>query len=251
MRLEGKVAIITGAAGGIGKACALRFAEEGARIVIADVKDAAGAVAEIAKKGGEAIGIKTDVSSEAATKEMARIALEKFGRIDILVNDAGVFATLDKKSFLDITTEEWDFVLGVNLRGMFNCCKAVFPQMKKQGKGKIINISSSTVFQGVPFFLHYVSSKGGVIAMTRALAREVGDSGVAVNAITPGLTASEAVRGNPKYPEEYLKTASGTRCFKRPEEPEDLAGAALFLASDDSDFVTGQTLNVDGGVIMH
>jgi NAD(P)-dependent dehydrogenase (short-subunit alcohol dehydrogenase family) len=252
MKLDGKVAIITGSAGGgIGKACALRFAGEGARIVIADVADGTKAKEEIIGKGGEAIAVHADVADEESTKVMVRAAMEKFGRIDILMNNAGVFAGLGKKSFMDISTAEWDLVLGVNLRGMFNCAKAVYPQMKKQGKGKIINVSSSTFFQGVPFFLHYVSSKGGVIAFTRSLAREVGDDGIAVNAITPGLTASEAVAGNPMYPPEYLKTASGTRCFKRPEYPEDLTGAALFLACDDSDFMTGQTLNVDGGVIFH
>jgi NAD(P)-dependent dehydrogenase (short-subunit alcohol dehydrogenase family) len=253
MKLDGKVAIVTGAGGtgGIGRACALRFAGEGARIVIADVADGTKAKEEIISKGGEAIAVHTDVADEESTKAMARAAMEKFGRIDILMNNAGVFAGLGKKSFMDISTAEWDLVLGVNLRGMFNCAKAVYPQMKKQGKGKIINVSSSTFFQGVPFFLHYVSSKGGVIAFTRSLAREVGDDGIAVNAITPGLTASEAVAGNPMYPPEYLKTASGTRCFKRPEYPEDLTGAALFLACNDSDFMTGQTLNVDGGVIFH
>jgi NAD(P)-dependent dehydrogenase (short-subunit alcohol dehydrogenase family) len=152
---------------------------------------------------------------------------------------------------MEISSEEWDRVLAVNLKGMFHCCKAVYPQMKKQGKGKIINMSSATVLQGVPNFLHYVSSKGGVIAFTRALAREVGDAGIAVNAITPGLTASEVVRENPMYPEDYLRAAAQSRCFKRPEVPEDLSGAAVFLASDDSDFITGQTINVDGGQLMH
>ena len=251
MRLKEKVAIITGAARGIGKACALRFAEAGARIVVADVIDGTGARDEIVKKGGEAIAIATDVADEQSTMEMARTTIEHFGRIDILINNAGVFANLGKKPFYEISSAEWDMVLGVNLRGMFHCCKAVHPQMKKQGKGKIINITSSTFFQGVPYFLHYVSSKGGVIALTRALAREVGDDGIAVNAIAPGLTASEAVRENPMYPEEYLRISAGGRCFKRPEVPEDLTGTALFLASDESDFITGQTIVVDGGAIFH
>ena len=213
--------------------------------------DGSGPREEIRKKGGEAIAVVTDVADEQSTKEMARTTTEHFGRIDILVNNAGVFAGLGKKPFYEITTAEWDMVLGVNLKGMFHCCKAVYPQMKKQGKGKIINITSSTFFQGVPHFLHYVSSKGGVIALTRALAREVGDDGIAVNAIAPGLTASEAVRGNPMYPEAYLKASAGSRCFKRPEVPEDLTGTALFLASVDSDFITGQTIAVDGGAIFH
>jgi NAD(P)-dependent dehydrogenase (short-subunit alcohol dehydrogenase family) len=251
MRLKEKVAIITGAARGIGKACALRFAEAGARIVVADVIDGSDAREEIAKKGGEAIAVATDVADEQSTKEMARTTIEHFGRIDILINNAGIFANLGKKPFYEISTAEWGMVLGVNLRGMFHCCKAVHPHMKKQGKGKITNITSSTFFQGVPYFLHYVSSKGGVIALTRALAREVGDDGIAVNAIAPGLTASEAVQGNPMYPEEYLRVSAVGRSFKRPEVPEDLTGTALFLASDERDFITGQTIVVDGGAIFH
>jgi NAD(P)-dependent dehydrogenase (short-subunit alcohol dehydrogenase family) len=251
MRLKGRVAIITGGARGIGKACGLRFAEEGACIVLADVLDGTRAKDEIIKNGGEAIAVYTDVSDEESAKEMVRTALERFGSVDILMNNAGVFAGLGKKPFFEISSEEWDQVLRINLKGMFHCCKAVYPQMKKQGKGKIINVTSSTFFQGVPYFLHYVSSKGGVIALTRALAREVGDSGIGVNAIAPGLTSSEAVLGSPMYPEEYLKAAAVGRCFKRPEVPEDLTGTAVFLASDDSDFITGQTINVDGGGMFH
>jgi NAD(P)-dependent dehydrogenase (short-subunit alcohol dehydrogenase family) len=251
MRLKGKVAIITGGARGIGKACGLRFAEEGARIVLADVLDGTQAKDEIVRKGGEAIAVYTDVSDEESTKEMARTALEHFGGIDILMNNAGIFASLGKKPFFEISSKEWEEVLSVNLKGMFHCCKAVYPQMKKQGKGKIVNVTSSSFFQGIPYFLHYVSSKGGVIAFTRALAREVGDSGIAVNAIAPGLTASEAVRKSPMYPEEYLKAMAGGRCFKRLEVPEDLTGTAVFLASDDSDFISGQTINVDGGAAFH
>ncbi|MGD0237107.1 MAG: 3-oxoacyl-ACP reductase family protein [Syntrophorhabdales bacterium] len=251
MVLKGKVALITGGARGLGKAFGLRFAEEGARVVLADISDATGPKEEIIRKGGEAIAVKTDVSNEESTKAMARSAVEHFGRIDILVNNAGVFANLRKKPFHEISDEEWDLVLGVNLKGMFHCCKAVYPQMKKQGKGKIINISSSTFFQGIPFFLHYVSSKGGIIGLTRALARELGDDGIAVNAIAPGLTVSDGVRGNPIYPEEYLKAMATSRCFKRLEVPEDLTGVALFLGSDASDFITGQTINVDGGVMFH
>ncbi len=180
MRLEGKVAIVTGGARGIGRAISIRLAEEGASVVVADVIDGAPTVDAVAKKGGRALYVETDVSNEESTKDMARTAGEHFGKIDILVNNAGLFAGLQKKSFLEITTEEWDHVLGINLRGVFNCCKAVVPRMKEQGKGKIVNISSSTFFQGIPFFLHYVSSKGGVIALTRGLARELGDAGIRV-----------------------------------------------------------------------
>ena len=251
MKLKGKVAIITGSSRGLGKAFALRFSQEGARVVVADILDTAGAVQEIEEKGGEVLPLHTDVSDEESTLEMTRKTIERFGSADILVNNAAVFATLGKKGFSDISGEEWDRVMGVNLKGVFLCCKAVHPQMKKQGKGKIINLSSSTFFSGTPNFLHYVTTKGGVVAFTRALARELGDDGINVNAISPGLTQSDGVKGNPMYPEDYLRAASGSRCFKRIEMPADLTGTALFLASDDSDFITGQTINVDGGGVMH
>ena len=251
MTLEGKVAIITGGARGIGRAFALRLAEEGARIVIADVIDGAGVREELVRNGAEALAVYADVSDEESTKAMARSATETFGRIDILINNAGLFASLGKKPFYEISGEEWDEVLRVNLKGVFNCCKAVYPQMKKQRKGKIINVSSSTFFRGAPNFMHYVASKGGIIALTRSLAREVGDDGICVNAIAPGLTVSETVQANPIYPEEYLRSVASSRCLKRDETPEDLTGTILFLASDDSDFITGQTINVDGGLMFH
>ncbi len=251
MKLEGRVAIITGSARGIGKAFALRLAREGARVVTADILDTTQVKHEIEQEGGEAVTVLTDVSDEESTQAMARKAVERFGRIDVLINNAGVFAALGKKSFYDISAQEWDQVLGVNLKGVFLCAKAVYPQMKKQGKGKIINISSSTFFQGVPYFLHYVASKGGIIGLTRALAREVGGDNISVNAVAPGLTLSEVVRGNPMFPEEHLNLSAGSRCFKRYEVPDDLTGTILFLASDDSDFITGQTILVDGGAAFH
>ena len=251
MKLKGKVAIITGGARGLGKAYALRLAEEGAQIVISDILDAIKVKQEIEERGGEALALYTDVSNEESTKEMARKTIERFGRIDILINNAAIFASLGKKPFYEISSEEWDQVLEINLKGTFLCCKAVYPHMKKQGKGKIINVSSSTFFAGVRYFIHYVVSKGGIIALTRALAREVGDDGICVNAIAPGLTISDAVRGNPMYPEGYLKVVASGRCFKRDELPEDLTGSIVFLASDDSDFITGQTVVVDGGSVFH
>ena len=207
MRLKDKVAIVTGGARGLGKAYALRLSEEGAKVVIADVLDGTGVKKEIDKRGGKVLALHTDVSNEKSAEEMARKTIEQFGRIDILVNNAAIFAAIVKKPFYEISAEEWNQVIGVNLKGAFLCCKAVYPQMKKQGKGKIINISSGTFFRGLPLFLHYVTSKGGIIGFTRALAREVGDDGICVNAVAPGYTLSEALKEKPQDNEEFIRAA--------------------------------------------
>ena len=251
MRLKGKVAIVTGGARGQGKEYALRLCEEGARIVVADILDAAPVMDEIKRRGGEALALHTDVSEEQSVNEMARRTIEKFGSIDILVNNASVFADIPRISFFDVSVQDWDKIMAVNVKGTFLCCKAVYPQMKKQQKGKIINISSGTCFTGVPFFIHYVTSKGGIIAFTRALAREVGNDGICVNTIAPGFTISEPVQQNPRYSEEARKMAASGRCFKRDEQPQDLLGTLVFLASEDSDFITGQTIVVDGGLALN
>ena len=251
MKLKDRVAIVTGAAQGIGRAYALRLAQEGAKVVMADILDAKGVQQEIEIKGGEALALQIDVSDEKSTTQMAQKTIERFEKIDILINNAAIFGTIVKKPFHEISPLEWDDVIGVNLKGTFLCCKAVYPHMKEQRKGKIINVSSTTFFEGIPFFLHYVTSKGGIIGFTRALAREVGDDGICVNAVAPGLTLSEAVFEDPKYSTEYLKRASSGRCFKRDEQPENLTGTIVFLASDDSDFITGQTIVVDGGATLH
>jgi NAD(P)-dependent dehydrogenase (short-subunit alcohol dehydrogenase family) len=251
MKLKDRVAIVTGAAQGIGRAYALRLALEGAKVVIADILDGSGVEQEIASKGGDALTFRIDVSDEESTTQMSSETVARFGKIDILINNAAIFGTIVKKPFHEISPLEWDEVIRVNLKGTFLCCKAVYAQMKEQGKGKIINVSSATFFEGIPFFLHYVTSKGGIIGLTRALAREVGDDGICVNAVAPGLTLSEAVCEDPKYSTEYLKRASSSRCFKRDEQPEDLLGTIVFLASDESDFITGQTIVVDGGATLH
>jgi NAD(P)-dependent dehydrogenase (short-subunit alcohol dehydrogenase family) len=245
------VAIVTGGARGIGKAYALRVFEEGAKVVIADILDTKEVQRVIEKKGGEALGLHTDVAEEKSTREMARRTIERFGRIDILINNAAIFADISKKPFYEITEREWDEVIRVNLKGVFLCCKAVYPQMKKQGKGKIINVASGTFFKGSPDFVHYVTSKGGVIGFTRALAREVGGDGICVNAIAPGFTLSDALKERPMDSEEYALSRIKSRCFKREEFPEDLTGTIVFLASEDSDFITGQTIVVDGGAALH
>ncbi|OGP63551.1 MAG: dehydrogenase [Deltaproteobacteria bacterium RBG_13_47_9] len=251
MRLNGKVAIITGGARGIGRAYALALSKKGAQIVVSDILDSVEVKREIEMAGGEALSLYTDVSNEASTNEMVHKTIDRFGRVDILINNAAVFADLGKKPFYQISVKEWDDVIDVNLKGCFLCCKAVYPQMKKQGKGKIVNISSGTFFSGSPFFIHYVASKGAIIGFTRALARELGSDGINVNAVAPGLTVSEAVLGNPMFPEKEIKSAANARCLKRDEQPADLIGTILFLASEESDFVTGQTIVVDGGLIFH
>ena len=251
MRLKGKVAIVTGAARGLGKAYVSRLCKEGARVVIADILDATEVARAITKEGGEVLALYTDVTKEESTQEMAHKTLEHFGRIDILINNAAISTTIVKKPFYEISTEEWDEVIRVNLKGVFLCCKAVYPQMKKQGKGKIINISSGTFFRGLPNFLHYVTSKGGIIGFTRALAREVGNDGICVNAISPGYTLTEVLAEKPHDPEEFVRDIVSSRCFKRDELPEDLNGTVVFLASEESNFITGQTIVVDGGSVFH
>ena len=249
MKLKERIAIITGAAQGIGKAYALSLAGEGAKVVIGDIVDATAICREIESQGGEAIALQADVTDEKSVEEMVRNAIERFGKIDILVNNAGIFSSIQTKPFHQISLSEWEKVLKINLTGTFLCCKAVYPQMKKQGKGKIINVASVVSLKGVPFFLHYVASKGGVIGLTRALAREVGDDGICVNAVAPGLTITEAIQAvadNPSITQGIVMR----RCFKRHETPKDLCGTILFLASDDSDFITGQTIVVDGGEVM-
>jgi 3-oxoacyl-[acyl-carrier protein] reductase len=249
-RLEGKVAIVTGGASGLGKTFCLALAREGAKLVVADIKEeeAEQTAGEIKGKGGQAISIKTNVTSEAATLAMAEEAIKRFGKIDVLVNNAALVFGITRKPFTEIPPDEWDRLMAVNLKGAFLCSRAVFPQMKKQGKGKIINLSSETAFTGSRHMVHYVTSKGGIISFTKALAVEVGQHGIRVNAIGPGFTDSEASRS---LIDDITKYDVKLTPLGRLEVPEDLAGALIFLASDDSDFITGQTLVVDGGRYMH
>ena len=250
-RLDGRVAIVTGAAQGIGAAYAKRFAGEGAKVAICDVLDCTNVVNTIAQSGGEAFGMEVDVSDEAQVAALVAKTVETFGRVDVMVPNAAIFAALNRRSFLEIGVEEWDRVMAVNVRGVFVCIKAVVPQMKEQGYGKIVNISSATVQAGVPWFLHYVSSKGAVDAMTRAAARELGDFGIRVNSIAPGFTMSEQIESQREELQFNLDMNLAGRAFKREEMPEDLLGTMVFLASAESDFMTGQTVVVDGGLVMH
>jgi len=247
MRLAGKVAIVTGGARHIGAVYCRKLAAEGAAVIIADVLDGDKVVQEITAAGGRAMALKVDVSKEEDTIRMAAETVKTFGRIDILVNNAAIFINIQRQPFYEITAEEWDRVSAVNIKGPFLCAKAVFPQMKEQRSGKIINISSSTAFTGTPLFLHYVASKAALIGMTRSLAREVGEFGICVNAIAPGLVQHEGQTAPKEFTEFQLKA----RSIKRLQTPEDLLGVLVYLASPDSDFVTGQTMLVDGGGIFH
>lgn len=250
--LSGRVGIVTGSARGMGRAYALGAAAAGAAVVIADVSDGSAVVREIVEAGSQAIDLHVDVSDEASAEAMVRTTVEAFGRVDFLVNNAGLYATLGIKPFTSITVEEWDQVMAVNLRGPFLCSRAVAKQMIEQGSGSIVNISSNTALTGVPFLAHYVSSKGGVIALTRALARELGDHGIRVNTVTPGFTMSDGSRE--LFRDAGLPEADPTvneRSIKREQEPDDVVGTVLFLVADASRFITGQIINVDGGWLSH
>jgi len=249
-RLEGCAAIVTGAAQGIGATYARALAAEGARVSLCDLEPPDPVVAEIRAAGGNAIGRVCDVTDAASVAALVRATDEAFGGVQVLVNNAALFGKIPMKPFFEITSAEWDRVMAVNTRGPFECVKAVLPVMKRQHYGKIINIASGTVFKGTPMMLHYVTSKGAVVGMTRALARELGEDGICVNALAPGLTLSEVVKGRNDY--GVMRTANiASRSLKREEEPQDLVGALIFLASHDSDFMTGQTMLVDGGSAMH
>ncbi|MGY9004894.1 MAG: SDR family NAD(P)-dependent oxidoreductase [Alphaproteobacteria bacterium] len=247
-----RVIIITGGATGIGKVYSQRLAEAGAKVVIADIVDEANhALAdEINAAGGQALAQTTDVADEAKTKAMAQAAMDKWGRIDGLINNASLMSVLGRKPWHEIPADEWDRVMQVNTKGVFLCSLAVYPHMKKLGGGKIVNISSSRVFDGGMWRLHYSASKGAVVVLTRALAREVGEDNICVNSVSPGFTLSETQVANSSN-EHMSKRADSTKCFNRDQLPDDLVGAVMFLLSDASNYITGQTINVDGGRSMH
>ena len=245
-RLDGKVALVTGAAQGLGAAYAKALAAEGARLVVSDVLDCQPVVDTITADGGEAIAQICDITDNAALAQSVAGAEAAFGPIEILITNAALFAELRRRPFEEIDEDEWDRVMRVNVRGTFQTIKAVVPSLRRGGRGKIINISSGTVLAGAPQFLHYVTSKGAIMAMTRSLSRELGADNICVNSIAAGLTISDGLHDHPDY-DQALEMNRNLRIFQRDMMPNDLIGTVLYLASPDSDFITGQMINVDGG----
>jgi len=245
--LEGKVAVVTGAAQGIGNAIAKGLAAEGARIVVADLSRAEAAAQEF--EGG--VGLTIDVADEAQVERMAQEVVDRCGSIDVLVNNAGLYASLQMRPFTEIPVDEWRQVMDVNVLSMFLTTRAVVPRMREQGGGRIVNISSGTPFRGVPFLLHYVTSKGAIVALTRALAKELGRDDVLVNCVAPGFTMSDGVREHPEVIEALREVSVSSRTLQRDQEPEDVVGAVVFLCGPGATFVTGQTIVIDGGQYFH
>jgi NAD(P)-dependent dehydrogenase (short-subunit alcohol dehydrogenase family) len=249
-RLDNRVALLTGGAKGIGVHYARALAGNGARLMIADIADGKDLAAEIAReRGANSVASSiADVSDEGAVKKLVADTIDRFGKIDILVNNAALFAPLAEQKVLDIDVALWDRVMAVNIRGVFLMTKHVAPHMIAQKYGKIINISSGTVARGIPNFSHYVTSKGAVTAFTRSISRELGEHNICVNSLAPGFTLSDSViKENPNHLAHSQQPSIVRRAIKRDEYPEDLVGTLLFLASADSDFITGQTIAVDGG----
>lgn len=254
-RLDGKVALVTGAAQGLGAVFAKALADEGAKVALADIDDTGPAAAAVESDvaGAETLALETDVTDEASVQAMVDATLDRFGRLDILINNAAISGRIRTGPFEEITVEEWDQVMAVNVRGFFLCAKTSLKPMRAQQYGKIVQMASGTALRGAVGFLHYVSSKGAIVSMTRAMAREIGDGNITVNSIAPGLTLSETIQAK-MHRDEWTKAGQMSiagRSLKREERPDDLVGAMLYFASPDSDFVTGQCLVVDGGGINH
>jgi NAD(P)-dependent dehydrogenase (short-subunit alcohol dehydrogenase family) len=246
-QLDGKVAIVTGGAQGIGRAIADGLATEGARIVVADLRGAEEAAAGY--EGG--VGIEADVANEAAVHGLVDETVRRLGGVDILVNNAGLYASLAMRPFEQIPLDEWRQVMDVNVASMFLTCRAVAPVMRAAGGGSIVNISSGTPFRGVPFLLHYVTSKGAIVALTRALAKELGKDAIRVNCVAPGFTMSEGVKQHPEVIEKLRDVSVAARTIQRDQVPEDVVGAVAYLAGPSASFVTGQTIVIDGGQHFH
>jgi NAD(P)-dependent dehydrogenase (short-subunit alcohol dehydrogenase family) len=249
-RLKDKVAIVTGGARGIGAAFCEGLAAAGAKVVVADVLDGGPVAERLAQRQSPSIYVRADVTAKDSVENLVAQAVREFGTVDILVNNAALFADLAQKPFQQISEDEWDWVMTVNVRGTFQCAKAVAPVMIEKKKGRIVNLASGTAFKGAGNLLHYVASKGAVVSMTRSLARELGPHNICVNAIAPGLTMSEAVAVNPEWTGKASVAGIAARAIQREQVPADLLSTLLYLCSDESNFVTGQTISVDGGALM-
>ncbi|MEK9917393.1 MAG: 3-oxoacyl-ACP reductase family protein [Betaproteobacteria bacterium] len=246
--LEGKTIIVTGGATGIGQAFALTSAAHGAKVMVADMNPADETLDLIRSNGGEAEYVKTDVSDEASAKAMAKATQDWSGRVDGLINNAAYFREVKLTPFEEISSEIWDRIFDVNVKGIWQCCKGVMPAMRESGGGSIINISSVVAVAGQPGYLHYVATKGAVLSMTKGLAKECGKDNVRVNTIAPGFVITDATKDRPiEWQQSFLKA----RAISREERPTDLAGTAVYLMSELSAFVSGQTIVVDGGHIMY
>ena len=251
MKLKDRIALVTGAGNGIGKAIAAALGREGARILVADLANAEGAAAELAAAGIDAKGVRMDITSEADTARTMQFASETFGGLDIVINNAAIFSSLVPKPMEEISAAEWRQVMDVNTLGTFLVTKAALPLLKKSSGARVVNLCSGVAFKGNPLYLHYVASKGAILSMTRALARELGPHNILVNSIAPGFTLSENVENNPALMSMVREPSIAGRALARDMYPDDLVGAAVFFSGPDSAFITGQTLVIDGGSYFH
>jgi NAD(P)-dependent dehydrogenase (short-subunit alcohol dehydrogenase family) len=251
VRFAGKVAIVTGGSAGLGAAIALRLGQEGAAVVVADIVGATEAAVALSEAGVTSLGVETDVASWDSVQAMVAATVKRFGRVDILINNAAIASTLSLKPFDELTTGEFRNVLDVNTVGTFHGCKAVAALMRQQNSGRIINMASGTAIRGAPFIAHYVASKGAVMSLTRSLARELGKHNILVNAVSPGYTLTDTNLANEEYLAATRQAVRDLRCVPRDAYPDDIVGAVAFLASDDARFITGQILAVDGGAVYH
>ena len=246
--LAGRTILITGAATGIGQAFAVGAAAQGANVVVADMNPADETVAAVQAAGGQALAVRVDVADNDSVQAMASAALQRFGRIDGLINNAAYFREVKLTPFEELDPAQWDRIFAVNVKGVWQCCKAVMPAMRTQHSGAIVNIASVVAVAGQPGYLHYVATKGAVLAMTKGLAKECGAHNVRVNVIAPGFVITDATRNRPiEWQQSFLKA----RAISREQRPDDLVGTALYLLSDLAGFVSGQTIVVDGGHIMY